>query len=110
MLLTPTEPQLTPVVRHRLKEIYPELQDEDLPPIAVSEVELIARIAARTHAPFRAIRRVLHEVGAFVPHVARHHRINGTAALPEAKSTDSAGSGIPEDTGVSGTSGLGSTW
>src|SRR5262245_43916662 len=59
-------PQMTPILRLRMKEKFPDLLDEDLPIFAVSESELIGRIARRSGQRPEAVRRVLYEIGVFV--------------------------------------------
>ncbi len=99
------QPQLSPVLRHRLKEKFPKLQDDDLPLFAVTEAELIERIVRRTGRTRPAVRRVLYDIGVFVrPRIAVHEL--HASRKPE----ESLGSGVPDDTGQSGTMGLGPAW
>lgn len=92
-------------MRHRLKERFPELQDDDLPLFELKEAELVSRIARRTGLRRTAVRRALYEIGLFVP-----PRVAVRPLRREISGEVSLGSGVPEDTGQSGTSGLGPSW
>lgn len=86
------------MIRNRLKERIPRVRDEDLPTHEVSETELIDRIVRRTGDDREKVRRILYEVGVFVPPRP------ATSPLKSARSENEAstGSGIPEDTAQSG--------
>jgi hypothetical protein len=96
---------LTPLLRHRLKELFPRLQDDDLPRFEVAEDELVSRITRRTGRSARAVRQVLYELGVLV-----RPRVAVNELHTSRRSEESLGSGIPEDTGPSGTMGLGPGW
>lgn len=97
-MLNPPVPQLAPMIRNRLKERIPELLDEDLPTHAVSESEFIETIVRRTGGDPAEIRRVLYEVGVFVPPRPATQPLQPKPPPSE----DSLGSGIPDDTAQSG--------
>lgn len=97
-MLTPPVPQLAPMIRARLKERVPQLQDEDLPTHAVTEGELIETIVRRTGDSPEAVREILYQVGVFVRPRPATERKGPQPAIPD----DSFGSGIPDDTAQSG--------
>lgn len=104
-MLPPNEPLLAPAVRHRLREKFPELEDADLPLFAISESELVDRIARRTAQDPAAIRRVLQEIGVFVP-----RRVATQPLRSPSRPEESMGSGVPDDTAQSGAMGMGPGW
>lgn len=104
-----TQPQLTPLVRHRLKEKFPSLDDADLPLFALSDDELVQRIARRTHRPRQRVRRVLEQIGAIVQ-PRKAGRRAPVPSVPTPSPEESLGSGVPDDTSQCGMMSMGPGW
>lgn len=97
-MLNPPVPQLAPMIRARLKQRIPQLEDEDLPTHAVSEAEFITRIARRTGDSRQSIRAILYEIGVFIPPRPARTPVRSSPPVED----QSQGSGIPDDTAQSG--------
>lgn len=111
MLPDAPKPQLTPVLRHRMKEKFPGLKDEDLPLEELRESVLVQRIAASSGLSRAEVRRGLYEIGVLV----RPRRVGVGAGrradrTPAPEEEESVGSGVPDDTGNSGGTGLSPAW
>lgn len=104
-MLPPIAPQLTPMIRRRLRERFPRLRDEDLPIVELTEHDLVMRIATRSRRKPDRVRQELYAIGALVAPVVATRPLNSPA--PD---EPSLGSGVPDDTGQSGMMSLGPGW